>query len=108
MSEGESIITSLSLIAAILKIAKEQIGAKKNDLDAVVEYPLVLDAPFAKLDTAHIAGIAPLLPKFSDQVVLFSIDQQFKGAVEESVKDVIGKQYEMINYEDKSVQFKEI
>lgn len=108
LSEGESIITSLSLIAAILKIAKEQIGAKKNDLDAVVEYPLILDAPFAKLDTAHIAGIAPLLPKFSDQVVLFSIDQQFKGAVEESVKDVIGKQYEMINYEDKSVQFKEI
>lgn len=108
LSEGESIITSLSLIAAILKIAKGQMIAKKDDLDAVVEYPLILDAPFAKLDTSHISGIAPLLPKFSDQVILFSIDQQFKGAVEESVKDVIGKQYEMINHEDKNVQFKEI
>lgn len=108
LSEGESIITSLSLIAAILKIAKGQMIAKKDDLDAIVEYPLILDAPFAKLDTTHISGIAPLLPKFSDQVILFSIDQQFKGAVEESVKEVIGKQYEMINHEDKSVQFKEI
>lgn len=108
LSEGESIITSLSLIAAILKIAKQEMKAKKNQLETVVEYPLILDAPFAKLDTAHIFGIAPLLPKFSDQVILFSIDQQFKGAVEDAVQDVIGKQYEMTNYEDKKVQFKEI
>lgn len=108
LSEGESIITSLSLIAAILKIAKNQLKAKNNELEATVEYPLILDAPFAKLDTAHISGIAPLLPKFSDQVILFSIDQQFKGAVENSVKDMIGKQYEMINEDDVSVYFKEV
>lgn len=108
LSEGESIITSLSLISAILKIAKEQAQTKKNELEATVEYPLILDAPFAKLDTAHISGIAPLLPKFADQVILFSIDQQFKGIVEESVKHVIGKQYEMTNDEDKKVFFKEL
>lgn len=111
LSEGESIVTSLSLIAAILKIVKRQVTdkmAKKNELDEAIEYPLVLDAPFAKLDNTHITGIAPLLPEFADQVILFSIDMQFKGAVEERVKAYIGKQYDMVNNGEVNVTLTEI
>lgn len=111
LSEGESIVTSLSLIAAILKIVKRQVTdkmAKKNELDEAIEYPLVLDAPFAKLDNTHITGIAPLLPEFADQVILFSIDMQFKGAVEERVKKYIGKQYDMVNNGEVNVTLTEI
>ena len=103
LSEGEAIITSLSFIASIIKIAKDLEEQKKSEVDEGVEYPLVLDAPFAKLDSVHIKGIAPVLPKFADQVILLTVDQQFKGVTEGNIIDCIGMEYDMKNIMDKEV-----
>lgn len=103
LSEGEAIITSLSFIASIIKIAKDLELEKKSEVGEGVEYPLVLDAPFAKLDSIHIKGIAPVLPKFADQVILLTVDQQFKGVTEEGIVNSIGYEYEMKNIMDKKV-----
>lgn len=103
LSEGEAIITSLSFIASIIKIAKDLEEQKKSEVGQGVEYPLVLDAPFAKLDSVHIKGIAPVLPKFADQVILLTVDQQFKGVTEGNIIDSIGIEYDMKNIMDKEV-----
>lgn len=103
LSEGEAIITSLSFIASIIKIAKDLEEQKKSEVGEGVEYPLVLDAPFAKLDSVHIKGIAPVLPKFADQVILLTVDQQFKGVTEGNIIDSIGIEYDMRNIMDKEV-----
>ena len=103
LSEGEAIITSLSFIASIIKIAKDLEEQKKSEVGEGVEYPLVLDAPFAKLDSVHIKGIAPVLPKFADQVILLTVDQQFKGVTEGNIIDSIGIEYDMRNVMDKEV-----
>lgn len=103
LSEGEAIITSLSFIAAIIKIAKDLEEQKKSEVGEGVEYPLVLDAPFAKLDSIHINGIAPILPEFADQVILLTIDQQFKNITNKKVSESIGIEYEMQNSMDKEV-----
>ena len=63
----------------------------------------MLDAPFAKLDSVHIKGIAPVLPKFADQVILLTVDQQFKGVTEGNIIDCIGMEYDMKNIMDKEV-----
>lgn len=103
LSEGEAIITSLSFIASIIKIAKDLEEQKKSEVGEGVEYPLVLDAPFAKLDSVHIKGIAPVLPKFADQVILLTVDQQFRGVTEGNIIDSIGIEYDMRNIMDKEV-----
>ncbi len=103
LSEGEAIITSLSFIASIIKIAKDLEEQKKSEVGEGVEYPLVLDAPFAKLDSMHIKGIAPVLPKFADQLILLTVDQQFKGVTEGNIIDSIGIEYDMKNIMDKKV-----
>lgn len=103
LSEGEAIITSLSFIASIIKIAKDLEEQKKSEIGEGVEYPLVLDAPFAKLDSVHIKGIAPVLPKFADQVILLTVDQQFKGVTEGNIIDSIGIEYNMKNIMDRQV-----
>ncbi len=103
LSEGESIITSLSFIASIIKIAKDLEEQKKSEVGEGVEYPLVLDAPFAKLDSMHIKGIAPVLPKFADQLILLTVDQQFKGVTEGNIINSIGIEYDMKNIMDKKV-----
>lgn len=103
LSEGEAIITSLSFIASIIKIAKDLEEQKKDEVGEGVEYPLVLDAPFAKLDSVHIKGIAPVLPKFADQVILLTVDQQFRGVTENNILNSIGREYDMKNIMDKEV-----
>lgn len=103
LSEGEKVITSLSFIAAIISVAKQV--AKKGEESVNSEMPLVLDAPFAKLDSIHLNKIAPVLPGIADQVILFTVDQQFKTQAEEVLKDKIGVQYVLDNSGDNQVSF---
>lgn len=106
LSEGEEVITSLSFIAAIISVAKSV--AKGGNEQVNSEMPLVLDAPFAKLDSIHLNKIAPVLPEIADQVILFTVDQQFKTQAEEVLKTKIGIQYTLENSGDQEITLTKI
>lgn len=106
LSEGERNIASLAYIAGIIAAAKTHYrgaGDTNNLVEDGAEIPLILDAPFAKLDSVHIQNVASIVPKLADQVILFTVDQQFTGSAQHTVADQIGKQYDMENKSDSVV-----
>lgn len=54
-----------------------------------------MDAPFAKLSKAHRKNVADLLPGIVEQFILFTVDSQYEGEVEETIKEKIGKEYKL-------------
>ena len=106
LSEGERNIASLSYIAGIIAAAKTHYRTSKDSSDLVddgAEISLILDAPFAKLDSLHIQNVATIVPQLADQVILFTVDQQFMGSAQKAVENRIGKQYVMTNTNDSAV-----
>lgn len=96
MSQGERQITSLSFIGAIVDIAREQ--HKKENKNAFEDggiYPLVMDSPFGALDSDHRERIAKGIHKLADQVVVIVSTSQWRGEVEEQMKNLIGKEYNL-------------
>ncbi|MGL5550231.1 MAG: AAA family ATPase [Culicoidibacterales bacterium] len=107
LSEGERNIASLAYIAGIISAAKTHYrgaGETNNLVEDGAEIPLILDAPFAKLDSIHIQNVASIVPKLADQVILFTVDQQFTGSAQATVADQIGQQYDMENESDSVVK----
>ena len=88
LSEGEKIVTSFAFVGAIISVAKKVLDSTDDS-----KFTLVMDAPFAKLDNAHRKNVTALIPKLTDQIILFSADSQWDSVVEESLKDKIGMMY---------------
>lgn len=95
-SEGERIAISMSLILAIID-AHKKISDEKNKKTLTYankrEFALVMDAAFAKLDNHFSETIAKKLPKSVEQIILFSTEKQFEGAVQSGLNDYIGRMY---------------
>src|SRR5699024_2201598 len=95
-SEGERMAISMSLVLAIIAVHKNtNSDVNKNlNLDSnMKEFSLVLDAAFAKVDDTFSKNISERLPKSVEQIILFSTERQYQGAVEDSMKNYIGKKY---------------
>ncbi|OPJ56115.1 AAA family ATPase [Clostridium chromiireducens] len=91
-SQGQDILTSFAFISGIISLAKE----KHDDIDINEQYPLIMDAPFAKLSKVHRKNVAMNLPNIAEQFILFTVDSQFEGDIEDNLVDRIGKEYELI------------
>lgn len=68
-----------AFISGIIRLAKEKNERYREfdeeiDLDAVNNYPLVMDAPLSAFDTKRIKNICDTLPDVADQVVIFIKD----------------------------------
>lgn len=96
-SQGQDVITSFAFIGGLIDIARKE----HNDLDDTEPYPLIMDAPFAKLSKTHRRNVARILPKIAEQFILFTVDSQYEGDIEETLKPKIGRQYELkMHFED--------
>ncbi|KGN00093.1 hypothetical protein Z969_10170 [Clostridium novyi A str. 4570] len=97
MSEGERQVTSLSFIAGLIDLARnEEINerlAKNTGYNSREMYPLVMDSPFGSLDSEHRRNVAISIPKLSEQVIIFVSSTQWEGQVEKEIKQVVGKEY---------------
>lgn len=95
-SEGERVAISMSLILSIIdghKLALKEKQQQKNTYISEREFTLVMDAAFAKLDSHFSKKIAGKLPQSVEQIILFSTEKQYDGAVKEGLQKNIGKVY---------------
>ncbi|AGB42042.1 hypothetical protein Halha_2159 [Halobacteroides halobius DSM 5150] len=90
-SQGQDVITSFAFIGGLIKLAKE----RHEDIEVTEPYPLIMDAPFAKLSKAHRKNVANVLPEIVEQFILFTVDSQYEGDIEEAIQGQIGKEYEL-------------
>ena len=88
LSEGEKIVTSFTFVGALIKTAMDQ-------NEDVFEFPIVMDAPFAKLDNEHRRKVAKFIKSLGNQVVIITADSQWVGEIESELGDYIGSNYEM-------------
>jgi DNA sulfur modification protein DndD len=88
LSEGEKIVTSFTFVGALIKTAMDQ-------NEDVFEFPIVMDAPFAKLDNEHRRKVAKFIKTLGNQVVIITADSQWVGEIESELGDYIGSHYEM-------------
>lgn len=97
-SEGERMAISMSLVLAIIEVHKNTQSKKGHDYDFTLDdsdFCLVLDAAFAKLDEQFSRRISEKLPESVEQIILFSTEKQYNGAVEQSLSKYIGKKYSL-------------
>lgn len=90
LSEGEKIVTSFAFVGSIISVAKDVIDATEDS-----KFTLVMDAPFAKLDSTHRKNVTQLIPTLTDQIILLSADSQWDDDVQASLENKIGRIYEI-------------
>ncbi len=90
LSEGEKIVTSFAFVGSIISVAKDVIDATEDS-----KFTLVMDAPFAKLDSTHRKNVTQLIPSLTDQIILLSADSQWDEDVKTSLENKIGRMYEI-------------
>lgn len=87
LSTGQGMAVIFSFLAGLLEVIKTDKGKKQIDSDTehleLESYPLVFDAPFSALDKQRIASICKVLPKVSEQIIIFIKDTDGNIAKEE-------------------------
>lgn len=100
-SSGENVILGLSFISSIISKVRE--WSKQNNFIDLGDniFPIVMDSPFANLDTEYKKQIAREIPKLADQIVLMINKAQWINEVEQEMSKYIGKQYVLTYYSPK-------
>ncbi|MEG0619201.1 MAG: AAA family ATPase [Bacilli bacterium] len=106
-SEGLGIMKAIAFIEALLKIATKKIMLKNCDDDNDDEYPLVLDAPFSKLDDVHIKKTITTLPETARQVIIFTMDKDMLKYKEDQ-NNKIGVEYKLGKINECVTEIKEV
>ncbi|MEI6820559.1 MAG: AAA family ATPase [Bacteroidota bacterium] len=87
LSKGEKQIFILCLYWAIIK-------ASGKDL------PFIIDTPYARIDTEHREQISrEFFPSISDQVIIFSTDEEINKTYYKVIKPFIGQEY-LLEYDE--------
>jgi DNA sulfur modification protein DndD len=82
LSAGERQILSLSFICAMAGVSGE-------------EAPLVMDTPFGRLSSNHLATVAQNLPQLTPQLVLFVTDREWDESARQGLTPRLGRQYKL-------------
>lgn len=104
-STGESQVTSLSFIASIVSLAKEQYK-KGGEFFRGGLYPIVMDSPFGSV-SVYRELIARHIPELADQIILLVSPAQWEGGVQKEMASRIGKQATLIYHSPKIGKAKE-
>lgn len=107
-SQGESQILSLCFIGAVISLSRELLARKEHlpGPDGSM-YPIVMDSPFGSLGPTYRMQVADHITKLADQVVIMVSPTQWRGEVEQSIKDRIGYGYVLEYYSPKEELAKE-
>lgn len=97
-SEGENQLLGLAFTGALAKFAKMRKNASGKVLLPGTEAPLVLDAPFGKLDSVYKHATAEFLPEMASQVIVMVNKEQGSERVLEILNDRIGYQYALVRH----------
>ncbi|WP_417690249.1 AAA family ATPase [Pseudidiomarina sp.] len=95
-STGEKQVTSLSFIASIIELAKEQLAKERTSFFTGGIYPLVMDSPFGALDDDYRFKVAEGVSSLADQVIIFVSNSQWSGNVKKACKNRVGRSYKLV------------
>jgi DNA sulfur modification protein DndD len=98
-------VTSLSFIASIVSLAKEQYK-KGGEFFRGGLYPIVMDSPFGSV-SVYRELIARHIPELADQIILLVSPAQWEGDVQKEMASRIGKQATLIYHSPKIGKAKE-
>jgi DNA sulfur modification protein DndD len=103
-SSGLKIVKNFSFVSGLIKCSKEfsnQKGSMESSYDG--KYPLVMDAPFSKLDQENIETVSKQVPNMCDQILIFVLDKDFQIS-RNAMNEKVGKQYKIHKLsEDESI-----
>lgn len=94
-STGEKQVTSLSFIASIIALAREQHGRSTTFFQGGL-YPLVMDSPFGALDADYREKVASNVAALAEQVVIFVSNSQWAGEVRQACEARVGRSYRLV------------
>ena len=93
LSTGQGLSVIFAFLSGLLDVIKVNKDDKSEmQLEA---YPLVLDAPFSVLDKERIKSLCDVLPKVSEQIIVFIKDVDGEIA-KERMQEKIGKSYKLV------------
>jgi len=91
MSAGERQVLSLAFIAAMAKVAVEEIPLNMAD----EPFPIVMDTPFGRLASEPRENITETIPEIAQQLILFVTDTELVGKARANLEPRIGKEYRL-------------
>ena len=97
-SGGEDQLINLLFTASLVKFSKLRENAKSVKDNAGIVAPLILDAPFSKLDNDYATSISKIIPEFGSQVVLILSGKDASKEVIDTLNNKIGKEYLLLRY----------
>ena len=100
LSTGQGLSVIFAFLSGLLDVIKQ--NREGNSEMQLESYPLVLDAPFSVLDKERIISLCDVLPKVSEQIIVFIKDVDGEIA-RERMFSKIGRSYKLVPM-DKSFQ----
>jgi DNA sulfur modification protein DndD len=100
-STGENQILSLSFIGSVVERIRQWSQDKLVMGPDSSTFPLVMDSPFGSLDEIYRQQVAKLLPALADQLMVMASKTQWRGEVEEEMRDRIGREYVLVYHSAK-------
>lgn len=93
LSEGQQQLVGLIFLGALVDFCKVRKNAKSELLLPGTTAPLILDAPFSKLDNEYMPDVARVLPEMAEQMVLMLSGSHSTNQVMKNFEPFVGKQY---------------
>ena len=96
-SEANCAVLALTFVSALIRFARE-VGDDKNRQSVFSggEFPLVMDAPFAKMDVEFKQKVPRGLASTVPQIVLICSLDQWQGEVEECLGSSVARAYALV------------
>ena len=94
VSEGESEIVKFAFIGAIVGMAANRTSLSNIKwLTEPIVAPLIMDAPFSKVDSSYRAAIGTTLSQMSSQLILFFDQDKWDEKLYDALQKNIGSSY---------------
>lgn len=95
-SDGQGLLLSLTFISSLIELARERKNASGEILTPGAIAPFIIDAPFGVLDNKYKGNVAKSIPESVGQVVFFLSSSHWEGTVEDSIRDKVGMEYNLV------------
>ena len=104
-SEGTDVVKNFAFIATLLKMVKD--SSMDESTGSVAEpVPVVMDAPFSKLDDVHIRNISGTIPRLSQQSIVTMTQMHWNNA-QKTADFAVGKKYRLVAHSQTHTEIKE-
>ena len=95
LNDGDKELIKTCLVACVVGQASKKSQAKNKYLAQATSAPIIIDAPFTKMDVDYISGCVSVLLEKTEQLILLSLPADYKK-YEDEVFSKLGKKYAVV------------